>query len=424
MNIKKTFVGTVIALSFSFVFTPAVFAQTDDENTNKDVGIDTSVSADAIQTPATPQAPSADDKTDIYVEAVVTRVKEKEEVVTQDDADFNGALEGVQKRITQELEIKVYSAGEFQNRVFTTENTIVNRPKDFRVEKGDRVIVDILKTKGSDKLEVNVIDFSRNTVMWMFLLAFVVAIIAFGGRKGLAAVVGLIVTFVIIFSVFIPFIMKGGNPMWLAIITSIIVTFLVHLFVGGLSPKSLSSTAGTAGGMLVAGLFATIATHLSHLHGLSTEDAVNLYLKNPNLDFHGIFLAGIIIGSLGAVMDIGISISSAISEVKTHAPHATFKQLFDAGMNIGKDTLGTMTNTLVLAYAGSALPLMLIMVISATNWNMAIGYDFIADEIVKSMAGAFGLLVTIPITAYVSALLEVRQHEKAAVTKSLKSTNN
>lgn len=363
-------------------------------------------------TMSAPTPPTEDDKQDIYVEAVVTRVKEKTDVVSPDDGEYNGALNGEQKRITQELEIKVYTPGQYENKVFTTQNTIVNRPKDFRVQKGDRVIVDIVVTKGSEKLEVNVIDFSRNNVMWMFLLAFVIAIIAFGGRKGLAAVVGLVVTFVIIFSVFIPYIMKGGNPMWLAIITSIVVTFLVHLFVGGLSPKSLSSTAGTAGGMLVAGLFATIATSMSHLHGLSTEDSVNLFLKNPNLDFHGIFLAGIIIGSLGAVMDIGISISSAISEVKAHAPQATFAQLFKAGMNIGKDTLGTMTNTLVLAYAGSALPLMLIMVISATNWNMAIGYDFIADEVIKSIAGAFGLLVTIPITAYISAKLEVRQSNK------------
>ncbi|MFN7160074.1 MAG: YibE/F family protein [Candidatus Gracilibacteria bacterium] len=412
MEFRKIFATAFLSLFIAGTTLSAAYAQTADELE----AVTSESEAPAIDA-AEPQAVptfSIAEKTDVYVEAVVTRVDEREELITPEDGEYNGALEGIQKRLIQQVEIKVFSKGDFEGKVFSTENSVANRPKDITLKKGDRVIADIIQTKGSDKLEVNVIDFSRNTVMWAFLLAFTIAIIAFGGRKGLAAVLGLVVTFVIIFAVFIPFIMQGGNPMWLAIGTSIVVTFLVHIFVGGFSPKSLSSTAGTAGGMLVAGLFASIATGMSHLHGISTDDSVNLFLKNPNLDFHGIFLAGIIIGSLGAVMDIGISISSAISEVKSHAPQATFKQLFTAGMNIGKDTLGTMTNTLVLAYAGSALPLILIMVLSATNWNMAIGYDFIADEIVRSMAGAFGLLVTIPITAYVSALLEIKQSEKNA----------
>lgn len=373
--------------------------------------VNTVIPTTAAPTPAVPNQ-AMEEKEDNYVEAQVLRIKETTEVITAEDADFNGALKGEQKRITQQLEVKVIGKGPFKDKTYSTLNTLAGRAKDMLLKVGDTVLLDVVKEKVSGKVETMVVDYYRAPVMWIMIIAFLIALIAFGGRKGVAAVVGLCTTFAMIFFVFIPYIMKGGNPMWLAIGSSILITFLVHLFVGGISPKSISSTAGTAGGMLVAGLFASIASGFAHLKGLSSEDAVNLFLKNPNLDFHGIFLAGIVIGSLGAVMDIGISISSAISEVKAHAPNATFKQLFDAGMNIGKDTIGTMSNTLVLAYAGSALPLMIFIMMNADNVGMAIGYDFIADEILKSIAGAFGLLVTIPITAYISAYLEIRAASK------------
>lgn len=368
---------------------------------------------DHVQEPAVAQEqlPILEEKIEEYAQGQVIQLTEETVVMNQEDPDFNVAKDGEQKKTTQTLKVKILAEGVYKNHIFTTENVIAGRTKDMYIKTGDKVLVHITKGVTSGKITADAIDYYRTPIMWFMILAFLVALIAFGGRKGVAAVVGLAMTFGLIFFVFIPYIMQGGNPLWLSIGSSILITFLVHLFVGGLSPKSLSSTAGTAGGMLVAGIFASVAASVAHLNGLASEDAMNLFLKNPNLDFDGIFMAAIIIGSLGAVMDIGISISSAISEVKSHAPHATFQQLFTAGMNIGKDTLGTMTNTLILAYAGSALPLMIFIVMNSTSFGVAIGYDFIAEEIMKSIAGSFGLLVTIPITAYISAWLEVRQQK-------------
>ena len=411
-----------ILVSFSLLFLPSVLAAPSDTNTPASNSSPVSATADtnsdsstADEATAAHPKPTFEQKDIVYEFGTVLRVTEKEEAMSEEDPSYNPKLPKDQKRIIQQIELRINS-GTLRDKVFTVENRVENLPKNIRVQKGDHVQISIATVEGKSEPLISVIQYERGTSGWIMIIAFMVALIAFGGRKGIGSVIGLVSTFLMIFFVFIPTILKGGNPLPLAIGTSIIVTFLVHVFVAGFSPKSLSSTIGTAGGAIIAGVFAWGSMQFAHIVGLSSEEAVYLFTDfNPNLDFRGIFLASVVLGSLGAVMDVGISISSAVSEVKEHMHSPSFEKLFKAGMNVGKDILGTMSNTLILAYVGSALPLILLLV-SYDNLSMALNYDFISDEVIRSVAGSFGLLATIPIVAFFSAKLEMRGVKEKIVT--------
>lgn len=337
--------------------------------------------------------------------ARVEEVTSTEEQIVLGDPAFIALLGDNQKRIRQEVQVRYLDGPEAGERA-TLINNFENQPRDLLLKVGDKVIVqqNLIDGEISDTF---IIDYSRTTQTWIYIVLFMLAVLIYGGRQGVSSVLGFIATFAILFLMFIPGIMAGWNPVFLAVVCSVLITFLVHFFVGGLSAKSISSTIGTAGGTIIAGLIGAGAAYFAHLSGLSSEDARNLFVSVPTYDFNGIFLASIIIGSLGAVMDVGISIGSAMKEVKEVSPDADFWQLYRAGVTVGKDVLGTMSNTLILAYIGTGLPLILLLY-SYNNMAMAFDYDFIVDEIVRSIAGSIGLLTAIPITAYFSALFEYR----------------
>lgn len=334
---------------------------------------------------------------------------QSEALIPESDVAYIPQLGPKQTRITQKVRVHILS-GEGQGTTLDMVNVYENQPRDLLLAKGDKVILQQNLVDG-EVTDTMIIDFSRTTQTWIYIVLFALTILVYGRRQGVSSLLSFVATLGILFLVFIPGIIAGWNPVLLAIGSSILITFLVHFFVGGFSAKSISSTIGTAGGTIIAGVLGAVAAHYAHLSGLSSEDARNLFVAIPTYDFNGIFLASIIIGSLGAVMDVGISIGSAVKEVKDVSPNATFWQLYSAGTTVGKDILGTMSNTLILAYIGAALPLLLLLH-SYNNMAMTFDYDFIVDEVVRSIVGSIGLLAAIPITAYFSALMEMRSTKK------------
>ena len=184
--------------------------------------------------------------------------------------------------------------------------------------------------------------------------------------------------------------------------------------VNGVNMKSAGAIIGTIGGILVAGLLALLAIHFTYLTGIAEEHAGMLkvlYLKD--VDFRELLFSGIVLGALGAVMDVAVSIASAQCEMKNLAPKTSFTVLVASGLAVGRDVMGTMANTLVLAYIGGALPLMLLL-FSQPNLSFVhiANLDMIATEIVRSLIGSIGLLFAIPITAYATAFLVTRPAPK------------
>jgi uncharacterized membrane protein len=188
---------------------------------------------------------------------------------------------------------------------------------------------------------------------------------------------------------------------------SIGVTIATIFIVSGVNTKSVAAIIGTSSGVIIAGLMAYFVGSKIHLTGLSAEEATMLmYLpQGIEFDFKSLLFAGIILGSLGAVMDVGMSIASSIEEIYNANSSLSRKELFNSGMNVGKDVMGTMTNTLILAYTGSSIPLLLLFMGYDAGLIEVMNLDIIATEVVRSLSGSIGLILTIPITAFIATVL-------------------
>ncbi len=204
--------------------------------------------------------------------------------------------------------------------------------------------------------------------------------------------------------VLLPLRMRGVNPLLTAIFICLVVATASMLLVAGLSRKSWSAIVGTVGGVIVAGLSAQIVIATAHLTGLSSEEAQILrgsVLVQPGHFYSGLLAAGMLIGALGVIMDVGISIASTVWEVSRADRSLAASELYKSGMNVGRDIMGTMTNTLVLAYAGGALPLLLLA--SQIPSSKLLNLDLLATEIAATLSGSLGLVLTIPLTALVAS---------------------
>lgn len=246
----------------------------------------------------------------------------------------------------------------------------------------------------------------QDKVALMYLVAiFLGSLILIGGPKGLKTIFTLSITVLIILKVLLPLILAGYNPIVVAILICEVITVIALLCVSGFNQKALAAIIGTTGGLLIAGLLALVIGSMAHLNGLGNDEAIHLILYSRNLDFRGLLFAGIIIGAMGAVMDVGVSIASSIHEIKATNPDIETANLVAAGMNVGRDIMGTMSNTLILAYVGSSLNLMLLFSTYDMPLNEIIGRDNLAAEIVRALAGSVGLIATIPITAITAGIL-------------------
>ena len=201
----------------------------------------------------------------------------------------------------------------------------------------------------------------------------------------------------------------------MSILTSAIVISLTFIIIGGLKKKTFTAALGTIGGVVLAGLVALLFNNWAKLSGWQ-EEAVFLSTSTEgiNFNFRELLFAGIVIAALGACMDVGMSIASALDELKIQNPNMTWKELFKSGMNIGRDVIGTMTNTLILAYVGGTLNLILVFVAMDFSLTDIINKEIIATDIMSALAGSMGVVFTIPVTAIVYALFN---KEKTAYKK-------
>ncbi len=255
-------------------------------------------------------------------------------------------------------------------------------------------------------------DFSRTTPLAVITLLFILSVVVIGGRQGVKAVISLAGMGLVIITMIMPLVLKGYNPILVTVGLASALTILFILFVAGYSKKTLAAVCGTVGGLVTAGVLAYISGKASYLTGLASSEAQMLQYMDSSIDFQGLLFSGMIIGALGAILDVGISIASAMEQIKEADPLTDFKTLFARGIAVGRDMIATMSNTLILAYVGSSLPLLLLFQASHSNWREVLNLDMMASEIIRAMTGSIGLTLAIPLTAVVSALLFVQPQDK------------
>ena len=312
-------------------------------------------------------------------------------VVSVSESDVNGFKE-------QMVELEIQDEKES---IFITNNVPDNKAYAIVAKEGRQYLINYDEDLG----QIYISDYFREPVILGLLGLFCLLVIIFGGFQGIKALVSLALTGLAIFYVFLPGIQEGYNPVLLAIPISAFATASTMILIAGFTKKSLAATIGTTGGVSFAGILAFFVIKLAPLSGLASTESHILLANSQGLDFsfQGILAAGILISSLGASMDVSISIASSCQEIFEANFRQSRKELFAHAMNIGRDIMGTMTNTLILAYTGASIPLFILL--SQDSGIRVLNIEIIATELSSAMVGSIGLLLAIPITALASAFL-------------------
>ena len=272
-------------------------------------------------------------------------------------------------------------------------------------EKGDSVVVH-MSVSGSSK-NVSVYSKDRIVAVAAFVGIFLLLICIIGGKNGVKSVVGLVFTFVSIFMIYIPLIYRGFSPFWAAVIITIITTIVTMYLISGFTVKTICAIAGTVTGVLLAGLSAWLFGKVADIDGynVSNIETLSYVGQITNIQIGGLLFSGILIASLGAVMDVAMSVSSAICEIHDKAPQLGCFELFKSGMNVGRDMMGTMSNTLILAFVGSAVSELVINYAYNLPFRQIINSYNIGIEIMQGVSGSIGVILTVPAVAVVTAWL-------------------
>lgn len=322
--------------------------------------------------------------------------------VWDDDAEVQDWTEG--RRIgKQTLEVELTSGkwkGETREIVnYLTAYTNV----DAKI--GTRVIVRLDVDEDGQMQVVAVPSYQRTPMLLGLIALFAALLVGIGRKKGLMALLGLAYTLAGVWFVLIPMLRRGADPMLVTILIVALTAAASLFLLTGWSRKTLCATLGCIGGVAAAGLLAALAGTISPFNGFNLPEAEELVLRSLDgkLQISGLFVSGILIASLGAVMDVAMSISSACWELRTLNPDISRGQLFRSGMNIGRDAMGTMANTLILAFAGSSLNVLLLFQIYDYPMMQLFNADTIAAEAIRGLAGSIGILLCVPLVAALSA---------------------
>lgn len=380
---KKTILVLLVILLIMNVLTINIFATEDEGSGNNEFSND----SELIE--------SSDTVTDTY--GRIIEVKEPKEVKT-------GTVVDKVQEVKVEITEGEYMGEEF-NTTYTLSYDIEGKIMAYELDVGDKVLVQ-LSEDSDGNVTATVQDVVRSGYIIGMFIVFLLSIVLVGGKKGIKAILGLLYTIVLIYLIMIKGIFKGDNAIISSIGTSMLVILGTFIIIGGFNKKITTAAIGTLGGVVSAGIMALIFNHLAKMSG-ACEDAIQLSINMStiNFDFRDLLFAGIIVSALGACMDVGMSIASSLDEIKMKKSDITWTELFKSGMNIGRDVIGTMTNTLILAYVGGSLTLILLFMACNMNIMEILNKETIAEQVISAIAGSMGVIYTVPITSFIYAVL-------------------
>lgn len=280
---------------------------------------------------------------------------------------------------------------------------------NINISKGDWVV--ICKNDNDGILYISDIDKRYNYLCMIGIFCGLTLFLA--RKKGIKSLIALGITIYMIFYYFIPLIARGKSPIIISVIIALLSSCITIFLVAGFTHKGIVAIIGSIGGTIFSGILSYIFVNKMNFSGYPTIDSIMYIDILKNIKVKELISSGIILGSMGAIMDVSMSISSAITELRENNINLGSKELFKSGINIGKDMVGTMINTLILAYIGSSLFDMIIIYKNLENlpFIRLLNYEFIAVEILKSFTGSIGILISIPITAYLGAHLHRRYRD-------------
>lgn len=271
-----------------------------------------------------------------------------------------------------------------------------------RMEEGDKAVL-AHNPEATGGFEYSFADLQRKPPLFWLALLFAAAVVLLGRLRGLAALAGLVASFVVLLQFVLPSILEGRSPIAVAIFGSAAIAFLALYLAHGFGPMTTVALLGTLGSLALTAALAGIFLALARISGFASEEAAFVRLGAAQVDLAGLILGGVVIGALGALDDMTVTQASAVWELRSASPEMPVGDLFRAGLRIGRAHVASTVNTLVLAYAGASMPLLLLLILSQQSLGTVANGEVVATEIVRTLVGSIGLVASVPLTTWLAA---------------------
>lgn len=340
-----------------------------------------------------------------YVEYEKGRITSVASENVESDPSSDGAYRGEQLLIVE------IQTGRYKGEELLT-NNYIGPLYGVPLKEGQSVVAAI-STHSDGQHNAVVYEYNRIPAIIAILAVFFIVTILIGGRTGLRSLLGLAFTIVCLFLILIPLLIKGAPTIPATFIMCAYVALVCFTILGGVHRKTVSAFLGTFCGAALAALFGIIAQRLTLIDGMriaEIEPLLQMRQSGTPIGLRGLLVAGVIISALGAVMDVSMSISSSLEEVHQANPELASKQLFMSGMNIGRDMVGTMTNTLILAFLGSGFTLIIYLHSIGLSFYQLFSSAYVSIEVISGISSSIGMVLAIPLTALISSTLISRKY--------------
>jgi uncharacterized membrane protein len=324
---------------------------------------------------------------------------------------------GIIKQGNQQLTIHILDS-RFKGQELAADNMIIGKMELDKIFKpGDMTLTVLDIDPLTDQiLHANVLDYHRLEAEWILLLLFAGLLIAFAGWTGAKALISFIFSTVMIWKVMIPALLRGYDPILLALGVVVILTSVIIFLIGGFTKKGMVAFLGAFSGVLFTCLFSLLSSFFFHINGaVRPFSETLLYSGFGDLNLHSIMLAGVFLASSGAVMDLSMDIAASLQEVKTKYPTITRKELIVSGLNISRAVIGTMTTTLLLAYSGSYTTMLMVFMAQGIPLTNVFNLSYVSAEIFHTLAGSLGLILVAPFTALIGGILYQSSPQKDVI---------
>jgi len=327
------------------------------------------------------------------VRAEVTQILEEGEITLGDNPP----------QLYQVLRVKPLD-GEYAGIEFEIDNGRRQvRYDDIHLKPGDELLIAISGTPDGT-LNAYFVDYVRSNSLLLLVGIFVLAILLMAGRKGFGSLLGLAFSLLVVISYIIPHILEGEDPVRVSIIGAAILLSATLYLTYGWNLKTHAAALSMLLALILTGMLAWIFVNVTKMTGAGDENALFLVqMSNASINLRGLLLGGMLVGALGVLDDLVITQASAVFEINEANPTLDFWALYRSASNIGQDHVAATVNTLVMAYAGSALPMLLVFSMSKGNFSYLINFSFVAEEVVRALVGSLGLIAAVPITTMIAA---------------------
>ena len=338
-----------------------------------------------------------------YVKAVVNEIVEDN---IQEDGSRIGYQKVMLKVLSGKLKGQLIEGTSFAGYLYGADCTV-----------GMKVIASI--SKYEDNASAAVYSYDRSNIIYIFVGLFLIMLWIIGGKKGFKSAIGLVFTFICIIYLFLPMLYKGYSPFLSAVIVIILITIVSLYLIDGITKKSISAMIGTIIGVIIAGICAAGFGYVAKISGYNVSEVEELVFvaNNTELKVGGILFSAILIASLGAVMDVSMSISSTLTEIYNHNKNIGRVELFKSGINVGRDMMGTMSNTLILAFTGGSINTLILNYAYALKHNQIINMYEIGIEIMQGVSGSIAIILSVPLVSIISSYFLTYGRKKSLRSK-------